>query len=347
MSEPIALTSYSKGSGCGCKIAPQYLQEILMQSGRSIPAENLLVGNNTNDDAAVYDMQNGQAWIATVDFFSPMVDDAFLFGKIAAANAVSDVYAMGGKPIMATAILGWPVDKLGADIAAKVIEGAREICTQYNFILAGGHSIDSPEPFFGLSVNGVVLVENIKKNSTANVGDVLYYTKPLGIGIMATAHKRKVITEAHYIDMVTQLCTVNSVGEQLGSLHYVTAMTDVTGFGFLGHAIEMATGANTTIQINYAALHTMPGITDYTSKMIVPDNLYRNWNAYKHQAYNVKGEAFFTLNDPQTTGGLLIAIDKNKKQDFELFLHENGLARYAQSIGEVQKRQDEYYVKLV
>ncbi|MCE3259789.1 MAG: selD [Bacteroidetes bacterium] len=224
--EPIKLTHYSHGSGCGCKIAPDALEKILRSDLKSIPDKNLLVGNSTKDDAAVYDLGNGTALISTVDFFMPVVDDAFDFGRIASANAISDVYAMGGKPLLATALLGWPLDKLPGELAQKVIEGARTVCNEAGISLAGGHSIDALEPMFGLSVNGLVPVKNVKKNSAAKEGDLLYLTKPLGVGILATALKRGVISAAHQEVFIQQLTQLNKIGEKLGDLDYVNALTD-------------------------------------------------------------------------------------------------------------------------
>ena len=188
--EPIKLTKYSHGAGCGCKIAPQVLDEILKSNNKTPVTKNLLVGNSSKDDAAVYDLENGMALISTTDFFMPIVDDAFDFGRIASANAISDVYAMGGKPILAIAILGWPVGKLPPELAQQVLEGSRKICEEAGIPLAGGHSIDSPEPIFGLSVNGMVEIKNLKQNNTAKAGNFLFITKPLGVGVLSTAQKR-------------------------------------------------------------------------------------------------------------------------------------------------------------
>lgn len=327
------LTEYSHSSGCGCKIAPDVLEKILRGKYASINDEKLLVGNDTKDDAAVYDLGDGNALISTVDFFMPIVDDAFSFGQIAAANAISDVYAMGGKPILATAILGWPVSKLPPELAGEVIKGAKEKCLEAGIVLAGGHSIDSTEPMFGLSVNGMVKVVDLKKNSGANQGDLIYITKKLGSGILATALKRKVITEEHKSELLKELTKLNSIGELLGPKKYVTAMTDVTGFGFLGHLIEMMDGAALSAEINYSAIPLMSGAVEYSSKMIVPDNLYRNWNSYEKKVKLNLPESFFPLCDPQTNGGLLITVDSKHRTEFESILKENGLMEFAQPIG--------------
>ncbi len=240
MSEPVKLTQYSHGAGCGCKISPKVLDEILKTSVAFPDNDKLLVGNHSRDDAAVYDLGNGTAIISTTDFFMPIVDDPFEFGRIAAANSISDVYAMGGKPLMAIAVLGWPVNKLPADVAQKVVEGGRSICLEAGIPLAGGHSIDSPEPIFGLAVTGILPIESLKQNNTAKEGDLLFLTKPLGVGILSTAQKRGLLNEELLAVIVKQMTTLNKTGEELGKIKGVHAMTDVTGFGFLGHLIEMA-----------------------------------------------------------------------------------------------------------
>src|ERR1043165_2801466 len=220
----ILLTQYSHGAGCGCKIAPKVLDEIL-KNNIVLPDHNkLLVGNESKDDAAVYDLGNGTALISTTDFFMPIVDDAFDFGRIAAANSISDIYAMGGKPLMAIAILGWPVEKLSSELAQKVVEGGRTICKEAGIPLAGGHSIDSPEPIFGLAVTGIVPVENLKRNNTAQEGDLLFLTKTLGVGILSTAQKRGLLKKEHLKIIINQMTTLNKIGEELGKIKAVTAM---------------------------------------------------------------------------------------------------------------------------
>ncbi len=332
------LTEFSKGSGCGCKIAPDVLEKILNNTNSGLIDKNLLVGNSLKDDAAVYDLGNGQALISTVDFFMPIVNDAFTFGKIAAANAISDVYAMGGKPILANAILGWPIDKLPAELAQQVILGAQEICKELNVSLAGGHSIDSQEPIFGLAVNGLVQIKNLKRNSTAQENNLIYLTKPLGSGVLAAALKRNKLKEEHKAALIKNLCQVNLLGEKLGELQHVTALTDVTGFGLLGHMIEMLNAANLSAELDYKNIILLSGVTEYTSQMIVPDNLYRNWNSYKNNVNNIGAESFFTLNDPQTNGGLLIAVAEKHQQEFETFLTENDFANFTKPIAKTMER---------
>jgi selenide,water dikinase len=319
----IKLTQYSHGSGCGCKIAPSVLEEILHSDIRQTPSPLLLVGNETKDDAAIYDMGNGIALISTVDFFMPIVDDAFQYGQIAAANALSDVYAMGGKPFMAVAILGWPVEKLPASLAQKVIAGAKDICTKAGVSLAGGHTIDSPEPFFGLSVNGQVAISNIKKNSTAQQGDMLFLTKPLGTGALATALKRGLVNAEDMTPSITSMSKLNSIGADLGLLNYVHALTDVTGFGLLGHLIEMCEGSNLSAEICYDKVPLMQNVKELSAKFIYADNTMRNWKSYESKVEGISGESLLTLCDPQTSGGLLIAISPDKEQELTALLNEN------------------------
>ncbi|MEN9549619.1 MAG: selenide, water dikinase SelD [Bacteroidota bacterium] len=309
------LTQFSHGAGCGCKIAPKVLDEILKSSIAIPDNKKLLVGNSSKDDAAVYDLGNGTALISTTDFFMPIVDDAFDFGRIAAANAISDVYAMGGTPLMAIAILGWPVEKLPVELAQKVIEGGRAICAQAGIPLAGGHSVDTQEPLFGLAVTGIVPVENIKKNNTAQEGDVLFLTKPLGVGVLSTAQKRGLLKGEHLPIMIEQMATLNKMGEALGKIPGVTAMTDVTGFGLLGHLVEMTEGSGLSAEIYYDKLPIAPGVKEYIGQRIFPDATTRNWNAYSQQVKFEKGvnvmEAFTLLPDPQTNGGLLISVKED------------------------------------
>lgn len=334
MTTPIKLTQFAKGAGCGCKISPAVLANILANSRVSSPINSdLLVGNSSNDDAAVYNLGNGSALIVTADFFMPIVDDAFTFGQVAAANALSDVYAMGGKPITAIAILGWPIDKLSAEVAAQVMDGAKQICNQAGIVISGGHTIDAPEPFFGLSVNGITDLANIKQNNTAQEGDVILLSKPIGVGILATAQKRGVLTEQHQPILVEQLTKLNSFGEWLGKEQAVHAMTDVTGFGLLGHLVEMSEGSGLTAEIHYAAVPKLSAAGEYIKQSIIPDATYRNWNAYSDKvniAPTVDAmEAFMLLPDPQTNGGLLIAVDQNKVDEIVELGRMQGVELYA------------------
>ncbi|NOT50899.1 MAG: selenide, water dikinase SelD [Chitinophagaceae bacterium] len=337
--DSIKLTHYSHGAGCGCKIAPKVLDEIL-KSSIALPDNNkLLVGNHSKDDAAVYDLGNGMALISTTDFFMPIVDDAFDFGRIAAANSISDVYAMGGKPLMAIAILGWPVEKIPVEIAQKVIEGGRTICAEAGIPLAGGHSIDSPEPIFGLAVTGIVPIENLKKNNTAQEGDHLFLTKPLGVGILSTAQKRGLLKEEHLAVMIDQMISLNKIGEELGKIKGVTAMTDVTGFGLLGHLIEMAEGSGLSAEIYYDKIPVAAGVKDYIAQRIFPDATTRNWSSYSDKVKFEKGvnvmEAFTLLPDPQTNGGILISVNMESMGNVKMLLEESGLSSFVEPVGKM------------
>lgn len=333
----IKLTQYSRGAGCGCKIAPKALEEILQSNTSYPPDKNLLVGNSSNDDAAVYDMGNGTAIISTTDFFMPIVDDPFDFGRIASANAISDVYSMGGTPLVAIAILGWPVEKLPAAIAQKVLDGSRAICAEAGITLAGGHSIDSAEPIFGLAVTGSVAIENIKQNNTAEEGDLIYITKPIGVGILSTAQKRGLLKEEHLQGMTAQMTTLNKTGETLGKIKAVTAMTDVTGFGLLGHLIEMADGSGLSAELYYSKIPVADGAREYLAQRIVPDATYRNWNSYSAKVSFEKGinvmEAFNLLPDPQTNGGLLFSVKESAAAAIHEILIREGLKDFAAPIG--------------
>ncbi|HMV08212.1 MAG TPA: selenide, water dikinase SelD [Cyclobacteriaceae bacterium] len=315
--EEIKLTQYSHGAGCGCKISPAVLDAILHSAS---PVENfpaLLVGNETKDDAAVYDPGDGNCIISTTDFFMPIVDDAFTFGQIASVNAISDVYAMGGTPLMALAILGWPVGKLSNELAQQVLEGARKICREANIPLAGGHSIDSPEPIFGLAVTGSVRMENLKKNNTATENCLLYLTKPLGVGIITTAQKRGLAEEKDIAEAVRWMTGLNTLGAELGKLPYVTALTDVTGFGLLGHLIEVCEGSGVSAEIQYDKIPLLDNLGAYTSKFIYPDNTMRNWQSYEKKVSGIGAESLLTLCDPQTSGGLLICVEEVFRNEFE------------------------------
>ncbi|MES2560238.1 MAG: selenide, water dikinase SelD [Bacteroidota bacterium] len=331
MTEDIKLSRFAKGAGCGCKIAPAVLEQILA-STRISGNQQLLVGNNHNDDAAVYDLQNGQALIVTTDFFMPIVDDAYTFGQAAAANAISDVYAMGGKPITAIAILGWPIDKIPAEVAAKVLDGARDICAQAGIVISGGHTIDSAEPFFGLSVNGLAPVANIKRNDTAKEGDIILLTKPIGVGILATAQKREKLLPEHESILNEQLIQLNSFGEILGKEKGVTAMTDITGFGLLGHLVEMCEGSGMSAEIHYAAIPKLEAAIQYAGQFIIPDATYRNWNAYSEKveiAATVNAtESFALLPDPQTNGGLLISVEPQSLPNIEDLSFKHGVSLF-------------------
>lgn len=331
------LTQFSHGSGCGCKIAPADLEAILSQAGVStLSFPNLLVGNGNNDDAAVMDLGNGQCVISTTDFFTPVVDDAFEFGQIASANAISDVYAMGGTPTMAVAILGWPIEQLGTTLAAEVVSGARSICEEAGIPLAGGHSIDSKEPFFGLAVTGLVDKINLKRNNTAQESDVLFLTKPLGVGILSTAMKRELAPEEHIQLAIDQMKQLNSIGSELARIEGVTAMTDVTGFGLIGHLIEMCEGAKLSANIKFDAVPTFSEnvLKPYLDQFIMPDNTMRNFKAFSPKCSKLSAKQLQILCDPQTNGGLLIAVKKENENDVAMVLASKNL--YSKQIGTMQ-----------
>jgi len=309
--ELIKLTQFSHGSGCGCKIAPAVLEEILKNSGSQKAFADLLVGSETKDDAAIYRLANGTCLVSTTDFFTPIVDDAFTFGRAAAANALSDVYAMGGKPLLAVAILGWPVDKLPPALASRVLEGGRAACAEVSIPLAGGHSIDSPEPFFGLAVTGLVDEKHILRNDGAKEGDLLFLTKPIGTGILASAMKRGKLLPQHEEGFFRNLVTINTIGAELATIKGIHAVTDITGFGLLGHLVEMTEGSGLSAEIDAKKVPLLEGVSEYAAQFIFPDNTYRNWNAYEKKVQGIAGPSFITLCDPQTNGGLLVSASKD------------------------------------
>jgi selenide, water dikinase len=312
----VRMTEYSHGSGCGCKIAPNLLEQIL-NSGFSIsPNPKLLVGNDSSDDAAAFNLDDGRSVISTTDFFMPIVDDPFEFGRIAATNAISDVYAMGGSPIMAIAIFGWPIDKLGPEVASLVVDGGRSACEDAGIPLAGGHSIDSPEPIFGLAVTGIVENKHLKKNNTAEAGCNLYLTKPIGIGILTTAQKQKKLKPEHERIAPETMCQLNKVGAALGKLDGVKAMTDVTGFGLLGHLREMCDGSGVRAEINYDAVPKLPHVEEYLEMGCSPGGAQRNFDSYGLKIGPVEESRRKLLCDPQTSGGLLVAVAAGADDDF-------------------------------
>jgi selenide, water dikinase len=339
-SEKVLLTKYSHGAGCGCKISPKVLDEILTSNFAMPDNDKLIVGNHSKDDAAVYDIGNGTALISTTDFFMPIVDDPFEFGRIASANAISDVYAMGGKPALAIAILGWPINVLPPSVAQKVIEGSRSICKEAGIPLAGGHSIDSPEPIFGLAVNGFVAIENIKQNNKAQEGDVLFLTKPLGVGILTTAEKKGLLKEEHKGIAAKQMMQLNKIGEKLGKISGVHAMTDVTGFALLGHLVEMAEGSGVSAEIDFV---NIPAIIDdldfYISNKSIPGGTHRNWDSYGAKIGAITEHQKAILADPQTSGGLLVAVAPSAVDEVKDILQQNGLEKFTTPIGKLTSQQ--------
>jgi len=338
--ENIKLTQYSHGAGCGCKISPKILDEILQSSFSMPDNERLIVGNHSKDDAAVYDLQNGKALISTTDFFMPIVDDPFNFGRIASANAISDVYAMGGDPVLAIAILGWPINTIPPSVARRVIEGSKSICLEAGIPLAGGHSIDSPEPIFGLAVNGLVELNHLKQNNTAQKGDILLLTKKIGVGILTTAEKKGILKEEDKTLAADQMMKLNKIGAIMGRVKGVHAMTDVTGFGLLGHLIEMAEGSGLSAILNFSSVPLIcERLVEYVEMGSVPGGTNRNWESYGHKVnFLEKNNMILQKNilaDPQTSGGLLIAVAKENLEEVRILLEENGMADRTEAIGEI------------
>lgn len=331
------LTQYSHGAGCGCKISPKILNTILHNQNEKLLYSNLLVGNEERDDAAVLDLGDGTAIISTTDFFMPIVDDAESFGRIASVNAISDIYAMGGTPILAIAILGWPIDKIPAEVANQVIEGSRKACAEAGIPLAGGHSIDSPEPIFGLAVTGRVNINNIKKNGGATEGAVLFLTKPLGVGILTTAQKKNKLKPEHTDIAPLSMMRLNKIGAMIGSLDYVEAMTDVTGFGLLGHLSEMceASSCSAVIYFDKIPLLDKKAIDYYWSEKCVPGGTIRNFDSYGHKIGALTEYQKTILCDPQTSGGLLVAVKADKTDEFQKRLKEQAIT--VEPIGQIIK----------
>ena len=319
------LTQYSHGAGCGCKISPAVLETMLHSDQARAVFPSLLVGNESKDDAAVFDLGDGNCIISTTDFFMPIVDDPYLFGSIASVNAISDVYAMGGEPIMAIAILGWPINKIPAEVAQQVLEGSRNVCKNAGIPLAGGHSIDCPEPVFGLAVTGKVRKEHLKQNNQARVGSLLYLTKPLGIGIVTTAQKKGIVSDDHLKIAVDNMLSLNSLGAQLGKLSYVSALTDVTGFGLLGHLAEVCEGSGLTAEIEFNKVPILDFLDAYIQQKSMPGGTQRNWESYGHKVSSISSEQLAILADPQTSGGLLVAVDEAGVCEFEAMTRKQGM----------------------
>jgi len=335
--EQIRLTQYSHGAGCGCKISPKILSQILSSQSNQTNFPNLIIGNDNSDDAAVLEIDKGQLIISTTDFFMPIVDDPFDFGAIASVNAISDIYAMGGKPLMAISILGWPVDRLSPEVAKQVLEGARDVCKKAGIPLAGGHSIDTTEPIFGLAVTGITNKENLKTNAGATNGCQLYLTKPLGVGIMTTAQKRELLSDKDFKTVRTTMLKLNNIGEYLGQLDSVKAVTDVTGFGLLGHLIEMCKASDLSAEISFKDIPLLDGLDKYLQKKTFPGGTARNFESYAHHVSALSDSQKAILCDPQTSGGLLIAVE-GEDPAFKDLLRTRGLS--STPIGKFIERND-------
>lgn len=329
--DSIKLTAFAHGGGCGCKIAPGILQEIIGKPIHNSPY--LLTSNSGNEDAAVWDLENGQVLVSTTDFFMPIVDNPYDFGAIAAANAMSDVYAMGAKPIFALAILGWPIEKIPAHIAAQVMQGATDKCHEAGIAIAGGHTVDNVEPLFGLAVNGIGYKSNVKRNNSIELGDVLFLTKPIGTGLITSAFKRNLMNEELYSIAVNEMKKLNAIGTQLSIIQEVNAMTDVTGFGLLGHALEMCEGSRFSIEFNLSKIPLLPGVENCIKSFIYPDMTMKNFNTYKESVAELSAAELLILCDPQTSGGLMFSVRADKENEIKELLSINKL--YAEVIGRV------------
>lgn len=341
------LTQYSHGAGCGCKISPKILDEILHYHSEKLHFPNLLVGNEERDDAAVFDLGNGTAVVSTTDFFMPIVDDAEDFGRIASVNAISDIYAMGGTPLMAIAVLGWPINILPAAVANAVIEGSRKACAEAGIPLAGGHSIDSPEPIFGLAVTGIVPVEHLKKNGGATPGCTLFLTKALGVGILTTAQKKNKLLPEHSTLARDSMVQLNKAGAAFARLPYIKAMTDVTGFGLLGHLSEMCEASNTRAVLSWDAVPLMDRdiLHYYLDAGCIPGGTHRNWDSYGHKIAPLPERQRHILCDPQTSGGLLVAVAPGHEEDFLREAATQGLAAL-QPFGKMEAPERTYWVEV-
>lgn len=321
----IKLTEYSHGAGCGCKISPMLLDEILKTTTQMPIYPELLVGNEHKDDAAAFDLGDGKSVLSTTDFFMPIVDDPFTFGRIAATNALSDIYAMGGRPLMAIAIFGWPIDKLSADVAREVIEGGRAVCLESGIPLAGGHSIDSPEPIFGLAVTGLVDNKHLMKNSSATDDCYIFLTKPIGIGILTTAQKQKKIEDGDIDVAIEAMVTLNKVGEHFAALESVVTMTDVTGFGLLGHLSEVCEASDVSAKINFKSVPLLKNVEKYRTLGCIPGGSRKNFMSYGHKISAMSDEQREILCDAQTSGGLLVFVKKSGVEEFYECAKEFGL----------------------
>ena len=323
--QSVKLTQFSSAAGCGCKLSPEVLSEILKDVATTTSHSDLLVGNDKRDDAAAVDLGDGRALLSTTDFFTPIVDDAYDFGRIAAANAISDIYAMGGVPTVAIAILGWPVDHLAPSIAGEVLSGARAICQQAGIALAGGHSIDAKEPIFGLAVSGLVAIEHLKQNSSAQAGDTLFLTKPLGAGIISTAVKRAKAIQADLQASIDQMTKLNDIGSELAAVAGVNAITDVTGFGLAGHLIEMVEGAGLDAVIDWGAVPKHNNLDFYISENCLPGGTSRNIRAAGAAIAGLEESVLPVLCDPQTSGGLLVAVSSEATAEVAALLRSKAL----------------------
>ena len=330
------LTAFSSSGGCGCKLDPDYLKKIIGESGREVFSKNLIVGNLSNDDAAVYDLGDGTAIVNTTDFFTPIVDDPLSYGQIAATNAISDIYAMGGTPLMALAILGWPKTKLSPDVARIVLEGAQQVCRGINIDIAGGHSIECSEPIFGLSVVGRIKCNHIKTNNRANIGDQVFLTKPLGTGLLTSASQKNMLHSHDISRAENMMKKINSVGEALGSLDVVSAMTDVTGFGLAGHLMEVCESSGVTARLTFKNIPLLSqSLQNYIDNGCETGGGKRNWLSLREKIKVNNEYQTKILCDPQTSGGLLVFVDPKGTKIVKSILEEYELV--SSPIGHLEK----------
>ena len=331
------LTSLSHGGGCGCKIAPGVLAEILKNSSNLPIPKELLVGIETADDAAVYQLNDEQALIATTDFFMPIVDDPYDFGRIAATNAISDVYAMGGTPIMALGLVGMPISVLPLETIGAILRGGQDVCRDAGIPIAGGHTIDSVEPIYGLVVLGLVHPSRVKKNSGAKAGDVLILSKPLGVGILSAALKKEILPPEGYAQMIAITTQLNKPGIELAKMDSVHALTDITGFGLAGHTLELARGAGVQVRLDWSSMPLISGVRELAAQGFVTGASGRNWESYGAEVTLPAGFAAADqalLSDPQTSGGLLVSCSRESAAEVLAIFHTQGF-EYAAVIGEV------------
>ncbi len=346
MTSPLAnhaprLTSLAHGGGCGCKIAPGVLRDILSgMQGFPLPPE-LLVGIDTADDAAVYQLNDQQALIATTDFFMPIVDDPFDFGRIAATNAISDVYAMGGTPIFALALVGMPINVLSTEVIGQILQGGQSVCQAAGIPIAGGHSIDSVEPIYGLVVLGLAHPSRIKRNASAKAGDVLVLGKPLGVGILSAALKKEALSAEGYAQMIATTTRLNTAGPDLAVLEGVHALTDVTGFGLAGHALEMARGAHCDVEVNWSSVPLLDGVEALAQQGFITGASGRNWAGYGAEVVLPEGFSAVDqamLSDPQTSGGLLVSCAPAALPAVMAVFKQHGFSQ-ATVVGQVSQTQ--------
>jgi len=344
MGTEIKLTEYSHGAGCGCKISPAVLDVMLKTKLTQELDSKLLVGNSSRDDAAVYDIGNNIGIISTTDFFMPIVDDPFTFGQIAATNAISDIYAMGGKPIMAIAIFGWPIDKLPPEVGQQVIEGGRKVCQDAGIALAGGHSIDAPEPIFGLAVTGTIAIDQLKQNDTAKAGDHIFLTKPLGIGVLTTAQKNKKLKPEHESIAIDTMCILNKIGAELAQINGVNALTDVTGFGLAGHLREVCEGSGLKAKLDFDKIPLLENINEYLDMGCSPGGAQRNFKSFGHVLGEMTQRQRDIMCDPQTSGGLLVMVSNDGLDEFMQVTRKNGLE--LEPIGQTEEASADEVIRI-